>query len=213
MKKANLVFVLPAVLILACGIFEGAKQTPTSPSQAVIPTAMDVPAATNAPATTTSAELETLDTIPGLSPADVTESLEELGLSCDDETRELDLLNGRIIYVTTCMKDEPTKYHYEVGILAREISKVDYIRTTVSEYDAPNANYEIALPVIEGTATLPYTGATPNEAREWVESVLRAMSVDTGTLEEKVFAGISYKISGYLGFATLEMGKSPVVAP
>jgi hypothetical protein len=137
--------------------------------------------------------------IPGLNPADVTVNLEERGFTCSGP--EL----GELYYHRVCEGDETSLVHMVVEIYGRELFTVDYISATVFQFvDQPSD--ELSGTFLGYLATLPYDGATPEEARAWVEETLPTVQGDGGT-QSTTFGGVPYELLGPPTARILTMGR------
>jgi hypothetical protein len=58
-------------------------------------------------------------------------------------------------------------------------------------------------------ASMPYDGATPEEARAWVESTILSLEGTSGDPQQNVFGGVKYVLYGQPKALTLEMGELP----
>jgi len=132
--------------------------------------------------------------LPGLSPVDVTVSLEQRRLACNTD-------QGELYYTRTCKKEEAGA-SVIVVVYGRELFTVDLIETTVFQPIDPGT--DLAASFLGFIATMPYDGATPEEARAWVES-----NVSAGIEAETTFAGARYRLSGPPSAITLEIGNLP----
>ena len=137
--------------------------------------------------------------LPGLMPADVTVNLEQLGFTCGSVDQ------GQLYYVRTCNKDT-ADYSMHVEVYGRELLSVDFIDSTILQYDTPD--YELAASFLGFMATMPYDGAVQQEARNWVETTVSTIRV-LGDMAEKAFAGVNYRLKGISTSITLEMGDLP----
>jgi hypothetical protein len=137
--------------------------------------------------------------LPGLKPADVTVNLEQRGFICNSAEE------GQLYYLRTCNKDT-SDYSLHVEIYGRELFSVDLIDSTVLQFGTPDNEFTASF--LGFMATMPYDGATQEEARDWVETTLPTLQGE-GDVREKVFAGVNYRLFGLPTAITLEMGDLP----
>jgi hypothetical protein len=140
---------------------------------------------------------EVVGRIPGLSPVNVTVNLEQREFTCTAVKK------GVMYYERTCTKGIPSN-QFQVVISGREPIIVDFIKISVLQ--SANPDNKIAIPLIGFMATMPYDGATPEDARAWVESTIPTLR---GEAQEMVFGGVKYVLYGPPTALTLEMGELP----
>jgi len=75
---------------------------------------------------------------------------------------------------------------------------VDYISASALRYDG---NTEESTAFLGFIATVPYDGAQPNEARQWVEQ-----SMTTAESQSAIFGGIPFELYGEMAAKTLTIG-------
>ena len=78
-----------------------------------------------------------------------------------------------------------------VDIWGRDTIGVDWIQSAVLQFANPDK--EFAASFLGFMATMPYHGAVPEEARNWVETTLPSLT-GQGDRREKVFAGVKYSL-------------------
>ena len=139
--------------------------------------------------------------IPGLSPRNVTVALEDQNFTCTEVTK------GSVYYERTCSRGVPGAEVFLVVISGRTPSVVDFIEGLILQYENPEN--EIAIQILNLVAGLPYDGATPDEARAWVESTIPALSGEPGGEQEAMFGGVKYVLFGPPTALTLEIGELP----
>ena len=137
--------------------------------------------------------------LPGLSPVNVTVGLEKQNFTCTAVKKQL------AYYVRTCLKGLPSESLFQVVIYGREPSIVDFIETSVKQNKTPDNN--VAAELLGFVAALPYDGATPEDAKAWVEHTIPALSGQPGNTQEMVFGGVNYVLRGTPAAYTLEMGE------
>ena len=139
--------------------------------------------------------------IPGLSPRNVTVALEDQKFTCTEVTK------GAVYYERTCSRGVPGAEVFLVVISGSTPSVVDFIEGSILQYENPEN--EIAIRILSLVAGLPYDGATPDEARAWLESTIPALSSEPGGEQETEFGGVKYVLYGPPTALTLEMGELP----
>lgn len=158
------------------------SNTPTLPT-----TKTPVPMATRAPK----------GLLPGLLPADVTANLESRGMECG-QVEKL-----QMYYVRSCTRSESSVL-LRVDVYGRQAFFVDLIEASVIQFDS--ASNGLAKDFLGFVSTMPYDGATPAEARVWIETSLPLSSVDG---VEATFAGVKFALYGNSEALTLEIGDMP----
>jgi len=141
------------------------------------------------------------DVLAGLSPVNITLNLEQQNFTCTAVRKVT------VYYQRTCTKGTSSTYLFKVVILGRESFIVDFIETSVLQYSNPDS--KTAIPILGLMASMPYDGATPEEAQAWVESTIPALEGTSGAPQEMVFGGVKYVLSGQPKALTLEMGERP----
>ncbi|MCI0562477.1 MAG: hypothetical protein MN733_28660 [Nitrososphaera sp.] len=190
--------ILVCLCITVISVFRGSTETSNiSPNSA----ATNLPSSTNLPEPTHTVEPEVTAALPGLSPVDVVLNLEDRKFTCTS------VEEGALYYTRTCTREEPSIYYFQVVVWGREPFIVDLVETTVLQFATPDN--QIAIPVMGFVATMPYDGATPEEARAWVEATIPTLSGEPGDAREMVFAGVRYRLFGPPTALTLEMGDLP----
>ena len=198
-------FWLGVCLILLTGCSRPAAPTPeptaAGASSVVIstftPAPTDVPSSPEAPLEPTS-DAKVTGQLPGLSPRNVTVALEDQKFTCTEVTK------GTVYYQRTCSRGVPGVEVFLVVISGRTPSVVDFIEATILQYENPEN--EIAVQILSLAAGLPFDGATPDEARAWVESTVPALN---GGTQETTLGGVKYVLYGPPTKLTLEMGELP----
>ena len=128
---------------------------------------------------------------------DITVNLEQRHFTCTSVKK------GVLYYERTCKREEPSIYLFYVVVYGREPFIVDLIETTVLQFSNPDVG--IASALMGFVATMPYDGATPEDARAWVENTIPTLSGKPGGSKEMVFAGAKYVLNGPPTALTLEM--------
>jgi hypothetical protein len=72
-----------------------------------------------------------------------------------------------------------------------------------------NPDNKVATELLSFVATLPYDGASPEDARQWVENTIPTLSAKPDDAQEAVFGGVKFVLSGPPTALTLEMGELP----
>ena len=188
-----LAFVVLTVLLSGCA----PASTPIPPTQ-IPPTLTPSPIPpTFTPEPTATEESTAL--LPGLMAANVAVNLEQRGFTCDA------LEQVQIYYDRTCTKDSVDN-KLLVEIYGREAFAVDWIQSSVLQF--ANPDQEFAASFLGFVASMPYDGAVPEEARNWVETTLPSLT-GKGDVREKIFAGVKYRLYGIPTAFILEMGDLP----
>ena len=195
------VLCLLVVSTLAC-TGTNVAPTPTQKSSNIVistftPAPTDVATASPVPTADTSVK----GVILGISPANVTVSLEAQKFTCTIVKK------GSVYYQRTCTRGVPSVEIFRVVISGREPFTVDFIEASVLQYENPDL--ETANSILGLVASIAYDGATPDEARAWVESAIPALSSEPGQAQEMAFGGVKYVLSGSPTALTLEMGEQP----
>lgn len=159
------------------------------------PISSAVPQETSTPAP----DSNVIGQLPGLSPVNVTVSLEQQKFTCTAMKKV-----GRY-YERTCIKGLSSENLFQVVISGRESFLVDLIQTSVRQNKEPDP--KIAVELLGFMATMPYDGATPDDAKAWVESGISTLSDRPGEAQEAVFGGVKYVLQGPPAALTLEMGE------
>jgi hypothetical protein len=187
---------------------EPAKEATTENSDVVVSTFTPastnspVPSKTRLPTLAPTLKIEAIGKLSGLSPVDVTVNLEQRGFTCTSVDK------GVVYYERTCKREEPSIYLFYVVVSGREPFIVDFIETSVLQFTNPDV--KIASPLMGFMATMPYDGATPEDARAWVENTMPALTGKPGDAKEMMFGGVKYLLGGSPPTAfTLEMGELP----
>jgi len=142
-----------------------------------------------------------LGKLPGLSPVNVTVGLEKQNFTCTAVAKKL------AYYERTCLKGLPAESLFQVVIYGREPFIVDFIETSVKQNKNPDN--KVAADLLGFVATLPYEGATPEDAKTWVESTIPVLSGQPDNTQDTVFGGVNYVLRGTPAALTLEIGELP----
>lgn len=207
--KKQVVFSIGLFLILvtACGVKNSPTPEPVGAGANSIVISTFTPTATNSAASletsvpTPSPNTKTTGQLPGLSPRNVTVSLEGQQFTCTLVKK------GAVYYERTCTRGVPGVQVFQVLISGREPSVVDSIEASVLQYDKPDL--EIAASILGLIAAMPYDGATPEDARSWVESTIPTLSDDPAEAQETMFGDVKFVLYGPPTKLTLEMGELP----
>ena len=208
MKKCQVSLLAGVFLLIltSCGV--KAQETPTQGANSVVISTFTA-APTNSPApseilTSTvepTPDPKVIGKLPGLSPVNVTVNLEGRKFTCTQVKK------GVLYYERTCIKGVPSVNLLQVVISGREPFIVDFIETSVLQYTDPDD--QIATELLSFMATLPYDGATPEEAKAWVETTIPTLSGKPDDAQEMVFGGVKYVLSGPPTALILEIGELP----
>lgn len=162
------------------------------------PAPTDLPPSADASMATPTSDPKVIGQLPGLSPRNVTVALEDQKFTCTEVTK------GAVYYERTCSRGVPGIEVFLVVISGRTPSVVDSIESSILQYENPKN--EVAIQILSLVAGLPYDGATPDEAKAWVESTVPALS---GGTQETTLGGVKYALYGPPAKLTLEMGELP----
>jgi hypothetical protein len=208
MKKCR-VSLLAGVLLLiltSCGV--KAQATPTQGANSIVistftaaPINSAVPSEILAPTAEPTPSLKATGRLPGLSAVNVTVNLEGQEFTCTQVKKVADH------YERTCLKGLPSTSLFQVVISGTEPFVVDFIRTSVRQNENPDN--KIAAEFLSFMATLPYDGATPEDARAWVESTIPTLRGQPDDAKETMFGAVKYVLSGPPKALVLEMGELP----
>jgi len=208
MKKSQVSLLAGIFLIIltSCGV--KAQAVPTQEANSIVistftaaPTNSAVPSEILASTTEPTPDLKATGRLPGLSAVNVTVNLEGQEFTCTQAKK----VAGH--YERTCLKGLPATNLFQVVISGKEPFVVDFIRTSVRQNENPDK--EIATELLSFMATLPYDGATPEDARAWIENTIPTLSGKPEAAEEKMFGEVKYKLYGPPTALTLEMGELP----
>jgi hypothetical protein len=132
--------------------------------------------------------------IPGLTPQDVYLNLENKGFKCS----EPELMGPEDDVRWTCERHE-AKGEYMVEINSKDANSVRLLKAWVISHE-PARTDALAGDFLGYVARVPYEGAQPDEAKEWVEqSVGRKASAE--------FGGVFYTLGTKAGRRFLELQK------
>ena len=167
------------------------SQTPAaqSASPTIVPSETVEPTVTQIPAL-----------LPSLFPPNLVASLEERGFVCNPVER------GELYFVRTCEKDTGS-YLLRVDIYGRELFLADLVEASILQFVGEPSD-ELTASFLGFMATIPYDGATPQRAQEWVESTIPTLE-DEGDARVQFFGGVKYRLVGTSAAMTLEIGDLP----
>jgi hypothetical protein len=168
------------------------KTTAPTPTEEPIPSPTLAPTGTRPPTATTQPA-----GLPGLMPADVTVNLEQRGLTCSSAEATFD--GG---FVWSCSREAYDVLLY-VDVYSSSLVTVDMIDASVIFYSS--ADDDLASQFLGFIATMPYDGAQPLDAREWVETTLPTIRV-AGDVREITIGGVDFILFGMPTARSLEMG-------
>ena len=203
MKRYSLCAVLCAVIVSALACTETTvPPTPTRKSgNIVISTYTPVPTAAPTASPVPTADTRVKGVLPGISPANVTVSLEAEKFTCT-------LVKKRgMYYERTCTRGVPSVEVFHVVISGREPFFVDFIEASVLQYENPDT--DAAASILGLVASMPYDGAAPEEARAWIAGTISALRGEPGGVRDIVFGGVRYVLHGPPNALKLEMGELP----
>lgn len=195
------------ILLTACGVQRSPTLEPTGvgANSVVISifsaTAVSSPQPLETPTPVPSPDSKTRGQLPGLSPRNVTVSLEGQQFTCTEVKK------GVKYYERTCTRGVPGVQVFQVLISGREPFVVDSIEASILLYENPDPG--IASSILGSIAALPYDGATPADARAWVENTITTLRDDPADTQEKVFGGVKFALHGPQTALKLEIGELP----
>jgi hypothetical protein len=195
------------ILVTACGVQRTPTPTPigAGANSVVISTftatAMNSSGSVETSAPTPSPDAKPTGRLPGLSPRNVTVSLEAQQFTCTEVKK------GTVYYERSCTRGVPGVQVFQVLISGREPFVVDLIEASILQYEDPDP--EIATSILGSIAALPYETATPEDARSWVENTIPTLSDDPADTQEKVFGRVKFVLHGPPTKITLEIGELP----
>ena len=162
MKIATLILVSIPVIFVAVKLSEDSP--PAKPQQK----------------TNSTAPVEVATGIPGITPADVYLPLEERGFKTEK------IFDGDLGFTAVSeSKFENVRHHVTShGPNTRTVSTI----TLVTTVNAGKSVEPIALPIFAYLATLPYDGADPSKARQWVEQNINVEGAST------VIGGVKFEV-------------------
>lgn len=138
-------------------------------------------------------------TIPGLAPADVTVNLEQRGFDC----ASAEPTSSGDYFVWRCKRADPVLgYESMVEVWGRTLQSVDYIDAAVFNLQGDDTAAKFVLGFI---ATMPYDGAMPAAARQWVENTMPTIS-GIGDVKVADFGGVAFQLYGPATARNLEIG-------
>ena len=208
MKKCQVSLLAGVFLLLltSCGV--KAQETPTQGANSVVistftaaPTNPPPPSEILTSTVEPTPDPKVIGKLPGLSPVNVTVNLEGQKFTCTQVKK------GVLYYERTCIKGVPSVNLLQVVISGREPFIVDFIETSVLQYTDPDN--KIATELLSFMATMPYDGATPEEAKAWVETTIPGLSGKPDDAQEMTFGGVKYVLSGPPTALILEIGELP----
>jgi hypothetical protein len=190
------------IILMGCG---GPTATPTK-SGIVISTFTALPISSPSPSAKLTPLVSTPNSqgtgqLPGLSPVNVTVGLEGQKFTCTAVKK------GTVSYERTCVRGLPSINLIQVLISGKEPSIVDFIDVSVLQNENPEN--KAAQELLSFIASMPYDGATPEEARAWVERTIPAISGKPGGVQETVFGDVKYVLRGSITEINLEVGELP----
>jgi hypothetical protein len=207
MKKYPYLIGVFLLILTACGVratptpeTEGANSVVISTFTAA-PTDASISPEALTPILASTPNSHVIGKLPGLSPVNVTVNLEGQKFTCTQVKK------GAVYYERTCIKGVPSVNLLQVVISGREPFVVDFIEASVLQYTDPDN--KIATELLSFMATMPYDGATPEDARKWVERTIPTLSGKPDDTQEMVFGGVKYVLYGPPTALTLEMGELP----
>jgi len=165
------------------------------------PESTNTPELTNTPsATDTAVVTPIVGILPGLQPADVKINLEDRQFTCD-------LIFGPTdsdpYYKWEC-RSESANYVMLVEIWSKSLFTVDLIQSSIVQFGTPDD--ELAANFLGFMATMPFDGADPQSARNWVEVTLPTITT-SGDVRNATFGGVNFRLYGIPSARFLEFGK------
>ena len=148
------------------------------------------PSATNRPRPSTP-RTRSPPVVPGLTSADVRVNLENRGFKCRGPRQE----RTRVSWL--CEDGSDSNVSYRVEYLGRHSTAIEYVTASVMQY-GPVPSDLVAAQFLGYVATLPYRGAQPDQAREWV-------ATNVGAFSEQRFGPATLRLSGPARGRTLSL--------
>ena len=130
-----------------------------------------------------------VETIPGIAAVDLHGNLTDRGFSLDKDL-------GSSMSTWTC-EQRTSSYLYEATVYGRGPTEITRISAMVQDYSTGNLD-AMAAEFLGFIATMPYDGASPAQARSWVES-----NVNRNT--STVIGGVKFEIFGNKDGSTTRM--------
>jgi hypothetical protein len=195
------------ILVTACGMQRSPTPETVEANSVVIstftaaPMNSPLPSETSTPILTSSPAAKATGKLPGLSPRNITVRLEEQRFTCTSVSKVA------AYYQRTCSRGVPGVQVFHVLIAGREPFVVDLIKASMLQYENPDP--ETAISVLGLIAAIPYDGATPEDARSWVEDTIPAVSNDPNDVQQKLFGAVRFVLNGPPNKLTLEIGELP----
>jgi hypothetical protein len=206
MKKCQVSLLAGVFILILTSCRVPAQDTPTQGANSVVistftaaPANSPTPSTALTPTLASTPNSKVTGQLPGLSAVNVTVKLEGQEFTCTQVKK----VAGH--YERTCLKGLPSTNLFQVVISGSEPFVVDFIRTSVRQNENPDN--KIATEFLSFVATLPYDGATPDDARAWVESTIPTLSGQPDDAKETMFGAVKYVLSGPPKVLVLEMGE------
>jgi hypothetical protein len=137
--------------------------------------------------------------IPGLIPATVKLNLQDRGFTCTNAQNAKD--NSGSFY-WNCQKSDSNSAIL-VSYYARTLQTVDLIDASITQYVKPDDS--VSSSVFGFIATMPYDGAQPDKARDWVMKTLPTIKIGSDTRTTTI-GGVKFELSGISSARSLHMG-------
>jgi hypothetical protein len=159
--------------------------SPTIIEQTVTTSSTPVPIPTSQPAG-----------LPGLMPADITVNLQQKGFECTNA----DSIDNSFVWA--CSR-QAADVLLRVEIYSNSLLAVDTLDASAIFFGNPDD--DLASEFLGFLATLPYDGAQPDAARQWVESNLPTIR-EEGDVRDTSFGGVNFRLFGIPTARSLLMG-------
>ncbi len=189
-KTSPLLLTLIVILVICCG-FPATLSIVVNYSMrraGLLPTLTPGPTRGPTSTPTPSAARQVQGALPGLQAADIKVSLEERDFNCTQAEK----FKTANLYVWTCQQ-ETGSFLFRVDIYGETLTTVDYISVTALDYSGLNSN--LSGEFLGFIATVPYDGAEPIKAREWVsKNILGEQSTTFGQVRYEIYGPSEAKI-------------------
>lgn len=149
------------------------------------------------PEATPQVEEKNEPTIPGLTAADIKLNLKDKGFACSGPDSLVDL-------VEWVCEDKTNSYQYTVEIVGESAFKIYVVTATAVNFTGQGVTDQ-DIQFLAYIASMPYEGAQPQEAKDWVLNGKFSYSDNEKLGMEKIFEPVRYFISGTGSLSILQM--------
>jgi hypothetical protein len=208
MNKWQVSILAGVFLLILTSCAAPAQVTPTQAGSSIVistftaaPSSLPEPAEILTSTVEPTPDLKVTGQLPGLSPVNVTVNLEGENFTCTQVKK------GTAYYERTCLKGLQSTVLFQVVISGREPFIVDFIQASVRQNENPDT--KTATEFLSFLASMAYEGATPEDAKKWVENTIPTLGTNPDDAQEAVFGGVKYVLSGPARALMLEIGELP----